>query len=259
MIKPKILKVTVITVCFNSSKTILDTLQSVANQSYPNIEHIIIDGDSTDNTLEIVRNFGKHVSLLISEPDRGIYDAMNKGISIASGEIIAILNSDDFYLDSDVISKVVYSFEENKVDCVFGDLVYVDAINTNKILRVWKTSEFVTSSFKLGWHPPHPSFFVRRKIYEKFGKFDTSLKISADFEIILRFLERYRISSTYLSETLVKMRVGGESGNSFKNILIGNQNVLKAFDKNNIPVNKFFYLFFRLTPKIIDLIKRKIF
>lgn len=253
-------KVTVITVSFNSSKTILGTLQSVAGQSYPSLEHIIIDGGSTDNTLQIIRNFcSKHVLILISEPDDGIYDAMNKGISLATGDIVAILNSDDLYQDYKVIEKVVTMFEKNRVDCVFGDLVYVDPIDTNKILRKWTASDFVPGSFKFGWHPPHPSFFVRRDVYENFGKFDVSLKVSADFEIMLRFLERCRIRSIYLPETLVKMRVGGESGKSLKNILIGNQNILKAFDKNNVPVNKVFYPFFRLVPKLIDLIKRKIF
>jgi len=250
------MKISIITVVRNSKGTIKDAIESVLNQTYKNIEYIIVDGGSTDGTVEIIKEYGNKIDKFISEPDDGIYDAMNKGIRLATGDIIGILNSDDVYFDNKVLEKVVEKFKETNVDSLYGDLYYVRESDLNTIVRYWKCSEFVRGSFSKGWHPPHPAFFVKRHIYEKYGYFDLSMKVSADFELMLRFLEKYKISTAYLPSVLVKMRTGGESNRSINNIITGNKFVLKAFDKNGIKVNKFLYLYYRLFPKVIQLIKR---
>jgi glycosyltransferase len=224
--------VSIITPSFNSADTIRDTLQSVANQTYPNIEHIVIDGVSVDKTLEIIRKFPK--VFLVSEKDRGIYDAYNKGWKLAKGEIIAFLNADDFYTDSGVVEKMVETLEKKSVEAVWADLDYVDRLNPEKIIRYWKSSDYRAGDFFRGWAPAHPTLFVRRKLYEKFGGFDEQFKIAADYELMLRFLEVNKIVGAYLPETAVKMRVGGMSNKSIKNILRANWEVYLAFKKNNL-------------------------
>lgn len=236
-------KISIITATYNSSKTILDCINSVYLQTYPNIEHIIVDGKSSDNTLDLIHSVPNRVKLVISELDRGIYDAMNKGISAATGEIIAILNSDDFYADKFVIEKVVSKFNDSNCDCVFGNLDFISPKNNNKIIRHWKSSAFKKGRFYYGWHPPHPAFFVRDTVYKKYGVFDTDFQVSADFELMLRFLEKENVPSYYIDETLVKMRYGGESTGSLKSIIKGNINVIKAFEKNGIRVSRCYSLF----------------
>jgi len=252
----KELKVSIVTITYNSEKTLEETIESILSQSYENIEYIIVDGNSSDKTIEIINKYGDEISTFLSEPDNGIYDAMNKGLKLATGDIVGILNSDDIYFDNKVIERVVKSFAETKVDSLYGDLYYVEENNLEKVSRYWKSSPFKHGSFKKGWHPAHPTFFVRREVYEKYGYFDLTMKISADFELMLRFLEKYKISTYYLEKVIVKMRLGGESNNSIKNILKGNKGILKAFDKNNIKINKFLYVFYRFIPKIIQIVKR---
>jgi glycosyltransferase involved in cell wall biosynthesis len=251
----KNMKMSVITVCFNSANTIRQTIDAVNCQSYKDIEHIFVDGASQDETVSLVKKHSVRQSCIISEPDGGIYDAMNKGIQIASGDVVGILNSDDFYSGPNVIADVISEFKSKNVDCVFADLIYVDSVNTSKVKREWKSSFFVRGAFLEGWHPPHPTFFVKREVYEKYGLFDLDFKISADFELMLRFLEKYQITSSYLPKVIVNMRAGGESGRNFKNILIGNINVLKAFKKNRIKVNPLIYLFKRIAPKLVNRIR----
>jgi len=188
--------ISIITVCFNSADTIRHTLESIKNQTYSNIEHIIIDGASTDKTLQIVQSF-PHVSKIISEKDEGIYDAMNKGIQHASGDIIGILNSDDVYANNNVLNIVASLFETTHTDTVYGDLQYVHPKNANKVLRHWKSGKFHLNRFKYGWMPPHPTFFVKREVYNKAGVFDTTLKTAADYEFMLRILYKYKFSSAY--------------------------------------------------------------
>ena len=248
------MKISIITVVWNNQETIKDAIESVLNQTYKNIEYIIIDGASTDSTIEIIKSYGDKINIFVSEKDNGIYDAMNKGITLATGDVVGILNSDDIYMNNTSIQNIISKFEKEKADCVYGDLYYVSKNNINKIQRYWKLSNFKEGSFKKGWHPAHPSFFVRKNIYEKYGVFDLNIKISADFELMLRFLERYKISSSYLNKVIVKMRIGGESNRSIKNIILGNLQVLKAFDKNKIKVNKILYFFYRFIPKIIQII-----
>ncbi|MBV2167046.1 MAG: glycosyltransferase [Kaistella sp.] len=229
------MKISIITVCWNSEKFISDAMQSVLDQDYTDIEYIIVDGASTDRTLEHIRKyqskFGDRMKW-ISEKDKGIYDAMNKGIQMSSGEVIGILNSDDFYVDNKVISKVMSIFKNTRVDGVYANLFYVDP-ETLKIKRKWITG--LQRSFSSGWHPAHPTFFVTKECYNRFGLFDTSLPIAADFELMLRFVEKNKIKLSYFSEFILKMRLGGESNKSIKNILKGNREILQAFKKNKIP------------------------
>lgn len=243
------MKVSLITVAYNSEKYILDCVHSVNNQSYKNIEHICIDGSSSDKTVDLFKQNTTRENQLISEPDQGIYDAMNKGIKHASGDIIGILNSDDFYYDQSIIELIVQEFEKNNCDAVYGNLVFVDAKRTDKIIRTWKSSAFKSGGFKNGWHPPHPTLFLKKEVYEKYGHFDISLNVSADFELMLRLFERFKINSSYINKTIVKMRYGGESTGSIKKIFEGNSNILKAFKKNGVEASHF-YLLKRLIPKL---------
>jgi glycosyltransferase involved in cell wall biosynthesis len=246
------IKVSVITPCFNSEVTIRDTLESVACQTYKNVEHIIVDGNSKDNTLQIVKAF-PHVFKIISESDNGIYDAMNKGIKNSTGNIISILNSDDFFDNRNVLQDVVNSFNSSGASIVYGNLYYVNETNTAKIVRRWKSSPYKQGAFIQGWHPPHPTLFVKKEVYDAYGLFDTALNISADFELMLRFIERYKVNNFYLDEFLVRMRMGGASNAGFKNILLGNINIKKAFKKNNIPYKRY-YPVLRLMPKLFQFV-----
>jgi glycosyltransferase len=233
------MRVSVITVAFNSAKTIADTIRSVAAQTYGDIEYIVVDGQSKDETLDVVRTFGSRVDKLISEKDRGIYDAMNKGLGLATGEVVGFLNSDDFYASPDVIDSVVRALEASGADCLFADLVYVRADDPDKVLRAWTSSSFSPGKFTTGWHPAHPTFFVKRKVLEELGGFDEAYRISADYELMLRLLERHRISSSYLAKILVRMRDGGESNRSLKNVIVANIECYRAFAKNGIRVSPF--------------------
>ena len=249
------MKVSIITCTYNSSKTIADTITSVNEQTYNNIEHIIIDGASKDDTIKIINNLPNRIKKIISEDDNGIYDAMNKGISIASGKIIGILNSNDVYAERGILEKVVRTFESQKCDALYGDLDYVTQNDINFVIRRWKGSLYKMGLFAKGWHPPHPTFFVKREIYKKYGLFDISLDVSADFELMLRFIERNNISIFYLNEILVKMRYGGESTGSLKNIIKGNINVIKAFRKNRIAISPLYFVF-RFSSKLKQFINR---
>ena len=247
------MKISIITATFNSSRCVTGCISSINTQTYPEIEHIIVDGASTDNTLEIIKNTPNRIIKIISEQDLGIYDAMNKGIKLATGDIIGILNSDDFLASDDILELIAKTFEKEKCDALFGNLDFVASNDPIKIVRRWKSSPFEQGSFAKGWHSPHPTFYVKREIYEKYGLFDISLNVSADFEIMLRFLERYKIKAHYLDRIIVKMRYGGESTGSIRKIIRGNRNIIKAFKKNGIKVSPF-YPFIRLVPKLKEFI-----
>ena len=242
------MKISIITATYNSASTVRDTLASIAAQSYRPIEHIIVDGLSTDDTLNVVREF-PHVDLVIAEKDSGIYDAMNKGILHSTGEIVGILNSDDIYTSTSVIERVMKLFEDKSVDAVYGDLQYVDKNNLNRIVRTWKAGEFERRKFFYGWMPPHPSFFVRKEAYEKWGMFNLKLRSAADYEIMLRFLFRYNARVKYLPGVLVKMRVGGVSNNTLRNRLNANREDRLAWKLNNLSP-KFFTLILKPLRKI---------
>ncbi|KPM30363.1 Glycosyl transferase family 2 [Croceitalea dokdonensis DOKDO 023] len=224
-------------------------MESVYRQDYQHIDHLIIDGASTDHTIAEINSIPNRVANIVSEKDKGIYNAMNKGLQLADGEIIGILNSDDFYNSEDVISKVVAAFETTNADCVFGDLYYVNQEDTTKIVRKWVTGPYTKNAFRKGWHPAHPSFFVKKEIYERFGYFDEELQLAADFELMLRFLEKHRIAWSYIEKPLVRMRLGGATSNGITNMIEGNKECIKAFKKNKIPINPL-YTVRRLVPKL---------
>lgn len=254
------MKISIITATFNSGATLRDTIQTVLTQTYREIEYIIIDGNSRDNTLEIVREFEPYFDgrmKWISEPDNGIYDAMNKGIRMATGDIIGILNSDDFYNDENVLADIVNAFGCKKTDCVYGNLVFVDSAKPDKIVRRWIGSQHTPGAFLKGWHPAHPTFYARRTCFEQYGDFDLSFEISADFELMLRFIEKNGCSNYYINRCFVKMRQGGASTGSIKNIIKGNKNILRAFRKNGYHISCL-YPAKRLLPKLINVITTQI-
>lgn len=248
-------KVTIITVCYNSAKTIEDTIQSVVNQTYNNIEYIIIDGFSTDNTLDIVNNYKNKIAKVISEKDAGLYDAINKGIGLATGEIIANLNSDDFYIDNNVIADVVAKMKAEKSDTLYADLYYVDAIDTNKVTRNWVSGNYKKGLFFKGWMPPHPTFFVRKSVYDKYGKFNLELKSAADYEIMLRFIHKHECSISYLPRVVVRMRIGGVSNVSLLNRLKANREDKRAWEINGLKP-KAFTLIFKPLSKVLQFVKK---
>jgi glycosyltransferase len=207
-------KITVVTVCFNSGATIGDTLRSVKAQAYPDIEHIVIDGDSTDATLAIVQREGDHVSRVVSEPDRGIYDAMNKGLRLATGEFVGFLNADDLLADPEAMARLAKVATDTTADAVFSDLAYVRPDNINAVLRYWKCGSFSRRRLQLGWMPPHPTFYVRRSLLPEIGEFDCSLQIAADYDFILRTLWRRDITTAHVPGVMVRMRTGGVSNRS---------------------------------------------
>jgi glycosyltransferase involved in cell wall biosynthesis len=243
------MKISIITATFNSARTIKDCVKSVDDQSFENIEHIIIDGASTDNTIEVINSIKNRVKLIISEPDRGIYDAMNKGIDHSTGDIIGFLNSDDYFTGNEVLSEIMGCFENNGVDCIFGDINYVSSRLPEKIIRSWKSGQYISGSFRKGWHPAHPAFYVKTTVYKKFGNFNLHFKLAADFELMLRFLEKEQISNIYIENSIVNMRLGGATNNSIRNILKQNYECYQSFKTNNLPVS-FLYPFFRLIPKL---------
>ena len=233
------MKVSIITATLNSSKYLTDCINSVAGQNYRNIEHIIIDGKSTDGTVKIIRQHSKHITLWVSETDKGMYDAINKGISMATGDIIGILNSDDMLASADSIRSIVDCFESTGTDSVYGDLVYVDPKNTQKILRYWKGDPYKRSRFRYGWMPAHPTFYMKRELVEKFGPYENHYYTAADYEFMARYLYLHKVSAQYIDTMLVKMRSGGISNVTFKSRLRANRRDFLAMKKNKIPFSFF--------------------
>lgn len=247
------MRISIITVCYNSVKTIESSIQSVLLQSHPDIEHIVLDGGSTDGTLNVIEKYRSKIAKIISEKDDGMYCAINRGVYLATGDIIGNLNSDDFYANRDVIKKIAERMGETGADVCWGDLVYVDRNNPNKIVRCWKSSDYDERKFRRGWMPPHPTFFVRRQIYEKYGLFNTDFKIAADYELMLRLLEKYKARSCYIPEVLVKMRTGGKTSKNLLNIV----NILKykaedcrAWKINGLKVNPIAVIFLKSLSKV---------
>lgn len=231
--------ISIITATCNAAATIADCLESVRTQTAP-CEHLIIDNASTDGTLALVDEY-PHVQRVVSEPDRGIYDAMNKGIALATGEVIGILNADDFYADERVLERVARVFEDPAVMSCYGDLEYVRESNTEttqtaqcKVVRYWKSGSFTPSSFYWGWMPPHPTFFVRRCVYQQYGVFNTGLGSAADYELMLRLLLKNRLKTVYIPQVLVKMRVGGASNKSLTARLRANRMDRRAWEVNGL-------------------------
>jgi len=232
------LKISIITATYNSSRVIHDCINSIVTQKYKDIEHIIVDGGSTDETLSSVNSLNNNSLVLVSEPDKGIYDAMNKGIKLATGDIIGFLNSDDFYANENVLLNVANIFKENQLlDGCYADLVYTDQFDISKNIRYWKSCRFLPGLFSKGWCPPHQTFFVRRSVYEKFGYFDLNFSIASDVDLMMRFLEVYKINVRYVPEIWIKMRLGGITNKNFKNIILQNMEVMQALDSYNLDFN----------------------
>ena len=233
--------VTIITATYNSADTLEQCIKSVLDQTYKNIEYIIIDNCSKDKTLDIAKSYAEDVSRIVSEPDKGIFDALNKGILLAQGNIIGFLHADDFYASSAVIEKVVAKFSEAGSDAVYGDLQYVSKKNPAKIVRNWISGEYSIKKLQNGWMPPHPTLFIKRACYKKFGFFNIDFKIAADYELILRFIAKNKMTLSYIPEVLVKMRIGGTSNKSLKNIFTKSSEDLRAMKLHG--TGNFFTLF----------------
>jgi len=229
--------ISIITVSLNSQDTIRTTIESVLGQNYKNIEYIIVDGGSTDGTLKIIDKYKYKIKKIISEPDQGVFDAMNKGIEIATGDIIGILNSDDLYIGKNTIEIIIEKIEKTQASICWGDLVYIGKNNLDKIIRYWKSSSYKEGRFQDGWMPPHPTFFVRKEVYKKYGVFNLNFPISADYELMLRFLEKHKVSSCYIERVLVKMRIGGQSNKSFLNLIKGNFECYQSWKINGLKIN----------------------
>ena len=229
------MKVTLITVTYNSEKYLQNCIQSVNNQDYSDIEYIVIDGGSTDDTISIIEQNNHCITKWITEKDNGMYDAINKGMKLATGDVIGILNSDDILASKDVISKIAHSFKVQQVDSLFGDLIYVEADDVSKVHRFWRGMSYNRDAFKVGWMPAHPTFYVRREVVEQLGGYETHFFTAADFELMTRYLYKHRVSSYYLPELIVKMRKGGMSNGSLKRRLRANRRDYLALKKNEVP------------------------
>lgn len=254
-------KISIVTATFNSASTIRDTLESILNQTYPNYEVIIEDGLSKDNTIQVVNEykplFGERLKIF-SEKDSGIYDAMNKGLSHTSGDVVGILNSDDFYYDNSVLEKIAKAFQDDStLSCVYGDLVFVKEHDTDTVVRTWKGSPYPKKGFRSGWHPAHPTFYAKKECFEKYGDFDTSLYVCADFDLMMRFLEKHNEKNQYLPFNFIKMRLGGESTASIKNIIKANRHIYRSFNNNDIKVSRFYFVK-RLVPKVWNSFKTRL-
>ncbi|MBP7278807.1 MAG: glycosyltransferase [Sedimentibacter sp.] len=228
--------VSLITVSYNSEKTIADTIESILEQTYDNIEYIIVDGLSSDNTVSIAKNYETEFKdkgysfIIISEKDSGLYDAMNKGIRLSTGDIVGILNSDDFYVNEYIIEKVVKMMMEENSDCLYADLLYVDEVNLEKVVRRWKANK---GDFRLGWNPPHPTTFITKRSYDKYGLYKTDYKISSDYDILYRIIHKGKVKTSYLEEYIVKMRIGGKSTSGIKSNIISNKEIYNTLKENN--------------------------
>lgn len=234
------MKISVITITYNSQFTVEDTIKSVLSQDYPEVEYIIVDGLSKDNTMEVINRYRNRISKIVSEKDKGLYDALNKGIGMATGEVVGMLHSDDIYADEHVLSRIAEEFKKDRqTQAVYGDLVFVNRADTNKVMRTWIAGEYSEDAFLQGWMPPHPTFYIKKECYDKYGVFNTSLKLSADYELMLRMIHKNKVNVRYIPQTLIKMRMGGVSNVSFFVKLKANLEDKLAWKLNDIEPGKF--------------------
>lgn len=227
-------KMTLLTACWNSAGTIGDTLKSVNAQTYADIDHIIIDGASKDDTVKICEDLGQRITKIVSEPDKGIYDAYNKGLTHATGDIIGFINSDDFYCSDTVIQEVMTAFEDPAIDAVHANLVYVDPEDTAKIERHWKSRQITRARLETGFIPAHPTVFLRRNVYEKVGNFDLTYRLAADYEFLLRTFYTHQIPSRHIPQIWVRMRSGGATGGNFQSVMRQNREIRAAQEKHGL-------------------------
>lgn len=248
------MKVSIITVCFNIAETIEDTIKSVLSQDYKNIEYIVVDGGSTDGTLEKINNYRHKIAKVISEPDKGIYDAMNKGLKASTGDILATLNGDDVYADRTAVSQIAEFIQDNSLDAAYGDLIYVDRHDSRHVKRFWQPGQYKKGAFCHGWVIPHPTFFCRKEIFERFGYFNDNLRIAADFELMLRLIEKHRIKIGYLPKVIARMGTGGKA-NVLRGMIQGNREIIRSFRLNNLRLSPWFFVCKPIT-KISQLFRR---
>lgn len=230
-------RVSIVTIVWNNREFIADAIESVLSQTYPNIEYIVKDGGSIDGTLEVIRKYGDRYKgrlTLLTGKDKGLYDALNVGLQAAGGDILMHLNADDFYATENSVAHMVRAMEETGADIGWGDMLYVDRKDKGKVTRRWKSSPYAPGKFRRGWHPPHAGFSVRRGVYEKYGWFNTDFKISADYELMLRFLEKHKVPSCYVPETIVTMRAGGVSGRTWNRLTRVRKEDLAAWRLNGL-------------------------
>lgn len=246
------LSVSIVTVSKNSKNTIAYTVNSVLEQTYPEIEYVVVDGFSKDGTVDIVKSYGNRISKFISEPDGGIYEAINKGIGAATGDIIGILNSDDVFFDNNIIKRVAEEFSRNDIDSVIGDVQFVDPMNISKVVRYYSSKNFHPGKFKYGYMPAHPSFYAKRQLFEKYGLYKTDYKIAADYELLIRFMYKNKIRYKYLGIPFVNMRTGGASTKSIKSNYILNKEIFRACRENGIRTN-YFYIYTKYFIKVFEL------
>lgn len=232
----KSLQISVVTVTFNSAGTLRDTLRSVAAQDYTNVEHVLVDGGSKDGTIDIIRSF-PHVKKWVSEKDKGLYDAINKGIRMAGGDVVGILNSDDFFADNQVLSRIAETFSDHPIDAVYGDIAFVKPNNLRKIIRLYRSATFSPRKFAFGYMPAHPSFYVKKDIYERLGLYKLDYKIAADYELLMRFIYRNHLSCRYIDKVLVYMRTGGVSNKTVFSRYTLNREIIKACRENGVNTN----------------------
>jgi glycosyltransferase involved in cell wall biosynthesis len=249
------IKISLITVSYNSAQTIRDTIDSVLAQDHPNIEYIIVDGNSKDETVGIIKSYGGKINRWISERDKGIYDGMNKGLAMATGDVVGMLNSDDFYFDNTIISQVAAAFADDSLDAVYGNLIFVDPKNLKKPIRSYSSKSWHPGKFARGFMPAHPTFFVRRKYYEKHGDFKTDYKIASDYEMLIRLLYVHKLKYKYLPITMVVMRKGGVSSNGIKSNIILNNEIKRACRENGIKTN-LPLIYLKYFTKVFELINR---
>lgn len=248
------MKISIITVCLQSADTIEDTIKTVLSQDYKDIEYIVVDGGSTDGTLDIINRYKNKIAKVISEPDKGLYDAMNKGLRSSTGNILATLNGDDVYADQTTVGQMAEFIQNNGLDAAYGDLIYVDRRDTGHVKRFWQPGRYKKGAFSHGWVIPHPTFFCRKEIFEKFGYFNDELQIAADFELMLRLIEKHRIKIGYLPKVIVKMSTGGKA-NVLRGIIQGNREILRSFRLNDLRLSPWFFVRKPIT-KIAQLFRR---
>jgi glycosyltransferase involved in cell wall biosynthesis len=250
------MRVSIVTVAFNSASTIVDTLDSVARQDHPDIEHIVIDGASTDGTMDLVRSRGSRVSKVLSEPDAGIYDAMNKGLRLCTGDVVGFLNSDDMYSSDGSVSAIAGAFTDGDVDAVHGDLVYVRRDDPASVVRHWKSSPFSPGAFSRAWCPAHPTFYVRRSVLERAGFFNTAYRVASDLDLMLRVLELGRASSKVIPQVLVRMRMGGVSNSSVRGIIRQNAEVIAAIRSHGLSVSTPVFVIAKILRRLHQFVSR---
>lgn len=234
------MKISIITVCYNSAQTLRDTLHSVASQTHPDIEHIVVDGGSTDGTVELIREHGARTAWWCSERDSGIYDAMNKGLAHATGDVVGFLNSDDVFVHERVVERIGAVMADAGIDACYADLYYVDRDAGDRVRRVWRSRDYEAGLCLRGWMPAHPTFYARRELYQRHGGFDTQFRLQADFDLTTRLFELHRIRSRYVPEFWVRMRMGGASNASWKNVLRGNIEAYRSCRKYGLRVPPWF-------------------